>query len=402
MLPGNSHVVYRLYLIFYHRSQNSRFCLTLILQILEKLRSGEISAETARSWYQTSRSHGMFEDGLHAIMGAKVPRSPGDSMAHVPGDPTRKTEDIAPMEADEICRAFSEMVNRGWHEEAVEFLENIILKQVEPDDYACPDYLFHKLWFPFLVCAIDVYRDGDSPQWQTIDPILKDTLMSVLVTYLGGIVRPEPKKSELRREGLPEGCDCNSCRAIDSFLFDQRRTRQIFQIVKHEAGQRPPQFHGVCISHSALSHFTPYLDDSDRECTFHVRDSSAAGPVLVVQKRLKEREWEEWVERRAEGRKELAPILKTKFFRNIMGGEANYEEWEELRFLERGYGGEVRSPFLTNHPRPKLNRILFALRRQAMENLLLSKLNLTYDADGPALAWVDYHRGEEITVTKWW
>ncbi|KUI57091.1 hypothetical protein VP1G_04451 [Cytospora mali] len=329
----------QLHSIFCGQWNNSRFCLALVLQIFEVLGAGDISAETARSWYEGFHLSAMEELRILEITGTIT----YPTCKATPTEPRLVTsnmeiENVVPINVDEICRVFSGMVTRGWHEEAVRFLMKFVLRNLGSDNkhHLRPGYLFHTLWLPFFSHILDIYRDGESLEWRRIDPIFRNTLLSVVAIYAAGIIGPEPKKNVLRRARLLKTCHCSSCKVINNFLTNEQETRQIFQIVMSQGGRRSPVKSGFCVSRSALRHITHQLGHADRDCAFHVRDTKAAGPVLVLQKRDNPKVWERWKQKRDEGGKELLQVVMTEYFQEIVGSEAQYEIWRELKFLGRG------------------------------------------------------------------
>lgn len=343
-----------------HRHKNSRFCLGLVLQIFESLECGDIPAETARLWYQPYRLT-LYDVFILEITGVVNDPKCNATTKRIGGsiDRTMERKDVTPFEADDISRAFSEMVNRGWHAEAVEFLMKFILENLDYNEYhqLSPGYLSHKLWLPFFGYVLDLYRDGDNLEWQRIDPIFGDSLLGVVVIYAAGIIGREPKKSVLRRAALRETCNCYSCRIINNFLLDGQKTRQIFKIVEPQRGRRSRGDEAFRVSRSALRHITRQLGHADRDCAVHVYEKTAAGPALVLQKRDNQWEWDKWKKRRAEGRAELMQVVRTKYFQDIVGCEVQYEEWKELKFLERG-ASKVEIPFVVEHPQRDFKRTL--------------------------------------------
>ncbi|KUI70293.1 hypothetical protein VM1G_05816 [Cytospora mali] len=350
--------------IFCGQWKNSRFCLALVLQIFEVLEAGDISAETARSWYEGFHFSPMEELRILEIMGGiEYP-----TYEATPTEPrlvtsNMKIENMVPINADEICRVFSEMVIRGWHEEAVRFLMRFVLRNLGSDakHHLRPGYLFHTLWLPFFSHTLNLHRDGDSLEWQRIDPIFRNALLSVVAIYAAGIIGPEPKKNVLQRARLT--CHCFSCKVINKFLANEQETRQIFQIVMS------PVTCGLCVSRWALRHITCQLGHADRDCAFHVRDTKAAGPVLVLQKRDNLKVWERWNQRRDEGGKELLQVVMTEYFQEIVGGEAQYEIWRELKFLGRG-APHLRIPFVLRHPREEVQKTLSEVVDSAGDQLI--------------------------------
>ncbi|ROW07768.1 hypothetical protein VMCG_03384 [Cytospora schulzeri] len=358
--------------IFCQREGNSRLCLGLVLQIFENMECGDISAETAKSWY-SSYSFTMEDIHILEITGAvNDPRCNVKTGRFIDCDGTMKRKDVRPFETDDISRMFSEMVNRGWHEEADEFLTMFVLRTLEYNQChdLSPGYLFHKLWLPFFSRALNLYRDGDRPEWQRMDPIFGNGLLGVVAIYMVGVIGREPEKNTLRRAALRGTCHCSSCKVINGFLLNRRRTRQIFKVVESQGGRRSPSGPDFHVSRSALQHITRQLGHADRDCAFHVHETTAAGPVLVLQKRDNQWEWEKWNKRREEGSNELMQVMGTKYFQDIVGCQEQYEEWKELKFLKRG-ASKLKIPFVLAHPEWDINTQLREVVEMAAKMLSL-------------------------------
>lgn len=391
------------YMIQSQRVPNCRFCLGLAMHIFENMECGDISATTARAWYQLYRS-AMRDVAILEITGIVDDPKCKATNTRLGGfaGSTNQMKDVVPSIADSIGRMFSDMVKRGWHEEAVEFLLQFVLQNLIDDDYhePHPGAVFHELWLPLFRYILNHHRDGDSPEWKRIDPIFRNSLLSVVVVYAAGIIGREPKKSVRRRAALLDTCRCSSCRIVNSFLLNDRKERQIFKIVESQRGRRSrvhPHlvYNDFHIARSAVRHITRQLGHADRDCVFHVHETTAVGPALVLRKRDNQREWEKWKKRREEGRNRLDQIFMTRYFQDVVGCKLQYEEWKELKFLDRG-ATKIRIPFVVEHPqREDEGTLRSALAKLAIQISHSSRIQASL---------VDHRETncEPGVVTMWW
>lgn len=385
--------------MFSARVNNGRFCLGLVLHIFEFLDEGGITPLTARSWYQCFRNHVLVHIRLSEIIGiaefyedgiveGNSGRTMFDNTRKIPG---RK----APR--DKASRTFAQMVQLGWHTEAVEFLTEFVLRKLRLDDPGFNSDIFESLWLPFFAEVFNADRILDDENWRRIDPVLRDTFLAVIAVYAVCVVGREPGKGSLRRAQLSSRCVCVSCLAVNTFLVDGTKTRQLFQVIHHKKNSATRQFSRRCeadcstirVSRSALGHILHQLDDADRDCACHIRETKAAGPVLFLQKRDNSRQWRAWNDRREVAKEKLCQL---GFLKEILG--KRYEAWESLAFLENASHSELLIPFIMDNAKVEA-RALTTIRQMLREQLGLLRQGrgqtwkrITVSPEGLTIIWL--------------
>lgn len=392
--------LFRLDTMFSARVNNGRFCLGLVLHIFEYLDEGSISSLTARSWYQCFRNHVLVHIRLSEIIGISEPSEDG-IVEGKPGrrmfDNTRKILDRKPTQTDKTSRMFARMVQLGWHTEAVEFLTEFVLRKLRLDDPGFNSDILESLWLPFFAEVFSAYRLLDHENWRRIDPVLRDTFLAVIAVYAVCVVGREPGKGSLRRAQLSSRCVCVSCLAVNAFLVDGTKSRQLFQVIHHKKNSAARQPFRRCeadcstirVSRSALAHILHQLDDADRDCACHIRETNAAGPVLFLRKRDNGRQWRAWNDRREVAKENLCQLGPLK---EIMG--KRYEIWGSLAFLERASPTELLVPFTMDNAKIEA-RALTTIRQMLREQLGLLRQGrgqtwqkITVSPEGLTIIWL--------------
>lgn len=386
--------------MFSARVNNARFCLGLVLHIFEHLDDGSISPLTARSWYQGFRNHALVHSCLSNITDIAefsengiVEEDSGRNMV----DNTMKVPDRKPAQRSKVSKMFAWMVRLGWHTEAVEFLTEFLLRKLRLNDPGFSSDIFESLWLPFFAEVFNAYRIPDDANWRRIDPVLKDTFLAVIAIYAVCVVGREPGKAILRRAQLSSRCVCVSCLAINTFLVDGTKTRQLFQVIRQKKNSATRQLSRRCeadcstirVSRSALSHILHQLDDADRDCACHIRETKAAGPVLFLQKRDNGRQWRAWSDRREVAKEKMCQF---GFLKEILG--KRHEVWESLAFLERASPTELLIPFTMDNGEIEA-RALTMIRQMLREQLGLLRRgrgqmwkNITVSPEGLTIIWL--------------
>lgn len=386
--------------MFSARVNNGRFCLGLVLHIFKHLDDGSISPLTARPWYQCFRNHGLSHIHLTNITDMAefsedgiVEERLGPNMV----DTTRKIPDRKPTQGDTASRIFARMVQLGWHTEAVEFLTEFVLRKLRLGDPGFNGDVFESLWLPFFAKVFNAYRILDHANWRRIDPVLRDTFLAVIAVYAVCIVGREPGKGSLRRTQLSSRCVCISCLAVNTFLVDGTKNRQLFQVIHHKKNSATRQLSRRCeadcstirVTRSALSHILHQLDDADRDCACHIRETKAAGPVLFLQKRDNSRQWRAWNDRREVAKEKICQL---GFLKKILGKQ--YEVWESLAFLENASHSELLIPFIMDNANVEA-RALTTIRQMLREQLGLLRQGrgqtwkkITVSPEGLTITWL--------------
>lgn len=363
----------RLHTMIESQVRNREFCLGLVLHMFVHLDNRNISPSVIRSWYYCFRHHALpflrLSDMIRITEFSKY--NVAGKIAGGTFDNASETPSRRPMERDEISGMFANMVQLGWYKEAVEFLREFALRRLCAGGPGFTGDIFHLLWLPFFADVFRVYRRPDDQNWREIDPILRDVFLGVLVLYTVCIVGREPGKGNLRRAELSPQCTCLSCQAINTFLADGTKTRQLFQVIhkkklaaKHLTRQWNADHSTYTISRIALSHIVRQLDD--RDCACHTRETKAAGPVLVLHKRDNERVWRAWNDRRETARGKLREF---GCLEEIFGEQ--HAVWGSLAFLERASPLEFTTPFTMVHTNSEVDKTLLDIRQMLLEMLSL-------------------------------
>lgn len=218
-----------------------------------------------------------------------------------------------------------------------------MLRKLRLDDLGFNCDIFESLWLPFFADIFDAYRGPDDGNetfernWRQINPILRDTFLAVVIVYAVCVVGREPGKGSLRRARLSSRCGCVSCQAINTFLSDETKARQLF-LVTHKKNSATRQlsrqweagYSTITVSRRALGHIVRQLDDAERDCAYHIRETKAAGLVLFLQKRDNARQWRAWNDRREVAKEKMRQLGLLK---EILGKQ--HVVWESLAFLEK-------------------------------------------------------------------
>lgn len=367
--------------MFAARVNNSRFCIGLVLHIFKHLDDGSISPRTARSWYQCFRCNGLRPMHLCDVIG--ITEFPKDEKAEakssrIMGDNSRRIPDGKPAQRGEAGSMFAYMVQLGWYEEAVEFLTEFVLRKLRLDDPGFNGDIFESLWLPFFADVFSVYRRPDDGNeifkrnWRQIDPILRDTFLAVATVYTVCLVGREPAKGSLRRARLSSRCGCVSCQTINTFLSDESKARQLFQVTRKKdtatrqlSRQWEAGYSTITVSRRALGHIVRQLDDADRDCACHVRETKAAGLVLFLQKRDNGRQWRAWNDRREVAKGKMCQL---GFLKEILGNQ--HVVWQSLTFLEKASPSELMIPFMMGNAKTEA-KTLTSIRQTLRSHLAL-------------------------------
>lgn len=291
---------------------------------------------------------------------------------------------------------FAHMVQLGWHKEAVEFLTDFVLRKLRLDDPGFNSEIFESLWLPFFAEVFRAYRKPGDENWRQVESVLTDTFLAVIALYTVCAVGREPGKGNLRRARLSSRCDCYSCQAVSTFLVDETKTRQLFQVIhKKNSGSRElvrrwEAVHStVTVSRPALGHIVRQLDDAERDCACHIRETKAAGPVLFLQKRDNGRQWRAWHDRREVAKEKMSEL---GFLRDIFGKQ--HVMWESLAFLEKASPTELMIPFIMDNARSEA-KTLTGIRQMLREQLVLLRQGrgmtwktITVSPEGLTIVWL--------------
>ena len=386
----------RLHTMFASRVNNGKFCLGLVLHIFAHLEDGSISPRTAQSWYQYFRHHGLAQVRLSDIMSiaefTKDGVARGKSSHGV--DNAGKTPCCQPTQRGEASSMFAYMVQLGWYTEAVEFLTEFVLRKLRLDDPGFNSIILESLWLPFFSEVFSASRRPDNRNWRQIEPVLRDVFLAVLTFYTVCVVGREPGKGSLRRARLSSQCGCVSCQAINTFLVDQTKTRQLFQVIHKNSATRQlarqweTDRSTITVSRPALSHIVRQLDDVDRDCACHLRETKAAGLVLVLQKRDNERRWRAWNERREVAKEKMHEL---EYLKEILGKQ--HVAWESLAFLEKASPAELTIPFIMDNVKVEA-KTLAGIRQMLREQLALLR-------QGRGLTWKTIMFSPDGLTIKW-
>lgn len=151
---------------------------------------------------------------------------------------TGKLPYCQPTRRGEASNAFAYMVQLGWHREAVELLTEFVLRKLRLDDSGFSSNILESLWLTFFSEVFSIFRKPDNRNWREKEPGLRDVFLAVLNLYAVCVVGREPGIGSLRRARLSSQCGCVSCQAINAFLVDQTKTRQLFQVIHKNSAIR--------------------------------------------------------------------------------------------------------------------------------------------------------------------
>lgn len=219
------------------------------------------------------------------------------------------------------------MVKMGWKDEVEKFLA------LGP----CPAMpIADNPKYSFSLFSTMIRDQASNPSdWRDVLDVLRNLLLASVCTYILYHVQPEPRKYDRFRQRLR--CRCESCVNINTFLSDDKMTRQIYPIFKASFTLDEPARADARVSFSissrAVQHIVRQLSKGKFGCSYFTRMTQAAGPVFVIQKVRSIQEWQKWKERKEEAVPQLREILHFCLADVVSSNEL--QEWLSLEVLNR-------------------------------------------------------------------